>query len=198
MLIRGCSFNTGDDCIAIKSGRNADGRRLHTPSENIVVQDCAFRDGHGAVTIGSEISGGARNIFAERCTAESPVLYSALRIKSNAVRGGVIEDVYVRDIDVRLVDRAVVDIDLFYEEGKQGTFLPLVRRIGVERMSVDSCTVAFNLVGYEEAPLQEILLKDCDFRKVTKGYAVRDVRGLAALNSRINGKVLDPGKDAHP
>src|SRR5262249_54785485 len=66
VLIERCTFDTGDDCIALKSGRNDDGRRLNTPIENVIVRDCEMRDGHGGVVIGSEISGGARNIFAER------------------------------------------------------------------------------------------------------------------------------------
>ncbi|HEX9007034.1 MAG TPA: glycoside hydrolase family 28 protein, partial [Bacteroidota bacterium] len=188
VLISGCTFDTGDDCIAIKSGRNNDGRRLMTPSENIIIRDCAFKDGHGAVSIGSEVSGGARNVFVMGCSAQSPVLYSALRIKSNAQRGGVVEDIYMRDFRVRLVDQAVVNVDLFYEEGKNGAFLPTVRRIGIERMTVDTCSVALNLVGYDNAPLREILLKDCDFRKVSGGYTVSDVCGLAVVDSRINGK----------
>ena len=67
VLIEKCTFDTGDDCIALKSGRNNDGRRVGTPIENVIVRDCVMKDGHGGVTIGSEISGGARNIFAERC-----------------------------------------------------------------------------------------------------------------------------------
>ncbi len=63
VLIKNCYFKNGDDCIAIKSGRNNDGRRLNIPSENIVIQNCKMSDGHGGVTIGSEISGGCRNIF---------------------------------------------------------------------------------------------------------------------------------------
>src|SRR5207247_1275617 len=66
VLIERCSFDTGDDCIALKSGRNDDGRRVGVPVENVVVRDCTMKDGHGGVTIGSEISGGARNIYAER------------------------------------------------------------------------------------------------------------------------------------
>src|SRR6185436_16915584 len=72
VLIEKCTFDTGDDCIALKSGRNDDGRRLHTPIENVVIRDCDMRDGHGGVVIGSEISGGARNIFAEKCRMGSP------------------------------------------------------------------------------------------------------------------------------
>ena len=79
VLIKNCSFDTGDDCIAIKSGRNADGRRINTPSENIVVQGCTMHDGHGGVVIGSEMSGNVRNVFAEDCVMDSPHLDRALR-----------------------------------------------------------------------------------------------------------------------
>ena len=192
MLIKGCYFDTGDDCIAIKSGRNNDGRRLKTPSENIVIQGCTFKDGHGGVTIGSEVSGGTRNVFAEDCEMESPVLYSALRIKSNAVRGGTIENINMRNIKVGLVDKAVVDVDLFYEEGKNGSFLPTIRNISIEHMMVDSCKVALNLVGYKEAPLQDIRLTDCDFKKAGKGYKIEHVEGLEIVNTKINGKELKP------
>jgi polygalacturonase len=87
VLIRNCIFNTGDDCIAIKSGRNADGRRMNIPTENLVIRNCTMKDGHGGVVIGSEITGGARNIFAEDCYMDSPNLDRALRIKTNSMRG---------------------------------------------------------------------------------------------------------------
>ncbi len=63
VLISDCLFDTGDDCIALKSGRNNDGQRLATPVQNVVIQDCVMKAGHGGVVLGSEISGGARNIF---------------------------------------------------------------------------------------------------------------------------------------
>ena len=63
VLIKNCYFNTGDDCIAIKSGRNNDGRRINVPSENIIIQNCHMKEGHGGVVIGSEISGGVKNVF---------------------------------------------------------------------------------------------------------------------------------------
>jgi polygalacturonase len=188
VLIKDCYFDTGDDCIAIKSGRNNDGRRVNTPSENIVVQGCTFKDGHGGVTIGSEISGGARNIFAENCEFESPVLYSALRIKTNMMRGGTIENIHVRDLTVGLVDRAVVDIDLYYEEGRNGHFFPTIRNISIERMKVTQCKTALNLVGYEEAPLRDIRLTDVDFIEVSKGYKIEHVEGLQLLNTSMNGR----------
>ena len=107
----GCTFDTGDDCIALKSGRNEDGRRVNVPIENVIVRNCTMKDGHGGVVIGSEISGGARNIFAERCRMDSPRLDRALRIKTNSVRGGTVEGVYMRDVTVGEVAEAVLTID---------------------------------------------------------------------------------------
>ena len=79
-------FDTGDDCIALKSGRNADGRRLATPVQQVVIQDCLMKSGHGGVVIGSEISGGANHIFARRLLMSSPDLDRGLRIKTRVVR----------------------------------------------------------------------------------------------------------------
>ena len=72
VLIENCEFDTGDDCIAIKSGRNQDGRKWGIPSENIIVRNCFMKNGHGGVVIGSEISGGYRNLFVENCRMDSP------------------------------------------------------------------------------------------------------------------------------
>jgi polygalacturonase len=81
VLMEDASFDTGDDCIALKSGRNADGRRLAAPVERVVVRNCRMRAGHGGVTIGSEISGGAREVYAERCVMSSPQLELCVRLK---------------------------------------------------------------------------------------------------------------------
>src|SRR3954464_117220 len=135
VLIDGCTFDTGDDCIALKSGRNEDGRRLNAPIENVIVRNCTMKDGHGGVVIGSEISGGAKNIFAERCRLDSPRLDRVLRIKTNSVRGGTIEGIYMRDIIVGEVAEAVVTIDYFYEEGDTGKFPPVVRDVELRKVT---------------------------------------------------------------
>lgn len=105
--ITGVVFNSGDDDIAIKSGRNADGRRINVPSQNFVIQNCTMNDGHGGITIGSEIGGGVKNIFAEDCYLNSPRLDTAIRVKNNAMRGGTLEDIYVRNIIVGRVAKQV-------------------------------------------------------------------------------------------
>src|SRR5581483_8405052 len=100
VLIEGCIFDTGDDCIAIKSGRNGDGRRVNAPCENLIVRNCTMKDGHGGVAIGSEISGGVRNVFVSDCRMSSPHLDRALRIKTNAMRGGVIENIWFEKVTI--------------------------------------------------------------------------------------------------
>ena len=81
VLVEGCVFETGDDCIAIKSGRNRDGRRVGVACENIVIRDCTMKDGHGGVSLGSEGSGGIHNVFVDNCRMNSPNLQRALRLK---------------------------------------------------------------------------------------------------------------------
>jgi len=133
VLIENCYFDTGDDCIAIKSGRNADGRRINIPSENIVIRNCKMRAGHGGVVIGSEISGGVSNVFAEDNTMNSPDLERGLRIKTNSVRGGLLENIYMRNCTIGEVKDAIV-INFYYEEGDAGEFDPTVRNVVVENL----------------------------------------------------------------
>ena len=91
VLIENCIFNTGDDCIAIKSGKNNDGRHWNIPSKNIIVRNCTMKDGHAAVAIGSEISGSCYNVWMEDCIVGSPEMDRPFRIKSNAQRGGIVK-----------------------------------------------------------------------------------------------------------
>jgi polygalacturonase len=189
VLIENCYFDTGDDCIAIKSGRNADGRRLNVPAENIIVRGCQMKDGHGGVTVGSEISGGARNIFAEKCRMDSPNLERALRIKTNAMRGGVIEHVYMRDCQIGQVENSVVSIDFFYEEGEAGSFRPTVSDIEVRNVTVERTEYALYLRGFTAAPIRDVRIIDTDFRRVAKPNVTQNVEGLTMTNVRINGSV---------
>jgi polygalacturonase len=189
VLIEGCTFDTGDDCIALKSGRNDDGRRLNVPVENIVIRNCTMKDGHGGVVIGSEISGGARNIFAEQCRMDSPQLDRALRVKTNAVRGGTIENVYMRDVTVGQVAEAVVTIDFFYEEGEAGTHMPVVRNIDVRNVTSRKSLHALLLRGFKAAPISGVRLENCTFDGVAKPDVLENVKGVELKNVRVNGEL---------
>ena len=188
VLIEGCTFDTGDDCIALKSGRNEDGRRVNTPIENVIVRGCIMKDGHGGVVIGSEASGGARHIFAEKCWMNSPNLDRALRLKTNSVRGGYIEHVYMRDCVVGEVAEAVVTADLFYEEGDKGKFPPSVRDIEVRGVTSRKSQYALRLRGYAHTPIRDVRVIDCTFDNVARDDVVEGVTGLTLTNVRINGK----------
>jgi len=188
VLIEGCSFDTGDDCIALKSGRNDDGRRLHTPIENVVIRNCEMRDGHGGVVIGSEVSGGARNIFAERCRMDSPRLDRVLRFKTNSTRGGVIERVAMRHIQVGQVAEAIVAADFYYEEGDAGAFTPVLRDVDVRNVTSRKSKYAFFLKGYARAPVSNIRVTDCTFDGVESPDILEGVKDLVLSNVTINGQ----------
>ena len=191
VLIKNCYFNTGDDCIAIKSGRNNDGRRINIPSENIVIQDCKMKEGHGGVVIGSEISGGAKNIFAENCVMNSPNLDRAIRIKTNAVRGGLIEYVYVRNIKIGQVKEAIIKINFYYEEGANGNFLPVVRNLDFSNITSEKSEYAIWIKAFDKSPVTNIKLYDCVFNNVGKENLIENVDSMEIKNVIINDKEMN-------
>jgi len=186
VLIKNCYFNTGDDCIAIKSGRNNDGRRVNVPSENIVIQNCIMKEGHGGVVIGSEISGGVKNVFAEDCSMSSPNLDRAIRIKTNAVRGGVIENLYVRNITVGEVKEAVIKIDFYYEEADKGNFLPVVRNLDISNVTSEKSEYAIWIKAFPNSPVENIKLVNCVFKNVEKENVIENVRSIEKKSVIIN------------
>jgi polygalacturonase len=188
VLIEGVSFSTGDDCIAINSGRNEDGRRVDVPCENVVIRDCRMADGHGGLTIGSQISGGVRNVFAENCRLDSPRLDHAIRFKNNALRGGVLEHIRYRSLMVGEVAEAVVTADFNYEEGASGPFTPVLRDVVIEKLHSAKSRRAVNLQGLPRAPVDDITLLDCDFEGVAESSIVRNVRSLRLRGVRVNGR----------
>lgn len=192
VLIKNCLFDTGDDCIAIKSGRNNDGRRVNVASENLVIQGCTMRDGHGGVVIGSEISGSCRNVFAEDCSMDSPNLDRALRIKTNSVRGGVVENVYFRNIRVGEVKEAVILVSFQYQEGDAGQFTPVVRNIFVENVTSQKSDYALFLDGYERSPISNVNIISCSFNGVAKGNRINHVKELHCNEFYINGIQFKP------
>jgi len=197
VFIRNCTFDTGDDCIAIKSGRDADGRRVAIKSENIVVQNCKMFDGHGGVTIGSEISAGVRNVFVENCMMNSPNLEIAIRLKTNSKRGGLIENFFVRNIEIGQVKETVLGIDMFYSvHGNQtGKFIPVVRNIFLENISVNNGGKYGILAkGLESSPIKNIVFKNVTIAKVETKYSIENVENLSFESTKINGSFVESPK----
>ena len=192
VLIEDCLFDTGDDCIAIKSGRDHDGRRVNVPSENIIVRGCIMKDGHGGVVIGSEISGNVRNVFAENCTMSSPHLDRALRIKSNSRRGGIAENIYMRNVTIGDLAEAVLHVDLFYFK-ETGKYIPSVRNVQMSNVTSKNSPYALYINSDETYPVEHILIKDCQFDNVKKGNLLHGYKDLVLQNVKING-VLQEAK----
>ncbi|HEX6275660.1 MAG TPA: glycoside hydrolase family 28 protein [Polyangiaceae bacterium] len=166
VLIERCVFDVGDDCIAIKSGKNDDGRRVNVASENILVRNSTFEDGHGGVVLGSECSGHIRNVFVENCTMDSPNLERMLRFKNNAVRGGVLENVFVRNVRVGTVAEAVLTIDLLYEEGANGRHVPVVRNVRIDSVTATAAPRVMYVVAFPGAVIDGIRFADSTFTNV--------------------------------
>ena len=178
VLIENCEFDTGDDCIAIKSGRNRDGRRVAIPSQNIIVRNCVMKDGHGGVTIGSEASGDVRNVFVENCKLDSPqsecascvsrptpIAAAKSRTSScETVRGsGCWRCSGHRSVLRRGRGRSV------YAGGEK-------HRDG--RFTCDKSKYAVSLKGYKSDPLRDITLTRCTFDHVEKENLIQNVTGL--------------------
>jgi polygalacturonase len=174
VLIENCLFDTGDDCIAIKSGRNNDGRRIGVPSVNLVIRRCTMRDGHAGTAIGSEISGCCSNVFVEDCEMSSPHLNCALRLKSNAVRGGVIQNVFMRNVNVGEVADSVLQIDFLYEEGTNGLYHPVARNVGMENITVAHTPRVLNVRGFPGAEISNVRIYNSTFKQIEKPDMVRD------------------------
>lgn len=185
VLIEGCSFQTGDDCIAIKSGRNNDGRRIGVAAENTIVRNCTMKDGHGGVTIGSEISGGCRNVFVEDCKMDSPNLDRALRFKSNAQRGGTIENVSMRNVEIGRVGKAVLGVEFDYEEGANGPYKPVLRNVLLDHVNSQNSPRVVSITSFPGATIEDIHIINCTFRGVKSEDLVRDANPPTTENVTI-------------
>ena len=204
VLIENCFFNTGDDCIAIKSGRNNDGREggqgkfAGTPSKNIIIRNCKFNNGHGGVVIGSEISGGCQNVFAENCEMDSPNLDRVLRIKTNSCRGGIIENINMRNVTVGQCGEAVLKVNTDYEPREvccRG-YYPVVRDVLMENVTCQKSKYGVMIVGYQDPKLaytvNNITVRNCQFNGVYNKpiHQIGLAQDVTYENLMINGSLV--------
>ncbi|BCZ46764.1 glycoside hydrolase [Clostridium gelidum] len=196
IIIENCYFLTGDDCIAIKSGRNNEGRNIGVPCENIIIRNNEFKDGHGGITIGSEISGGVNYVFAHDNFFDSIKLDYPIRFKTNAERGGKLENIFVKNSTVNKSKIAVIHADFFYEEGAEGNHKPILRNITLSNIkTVDGGSIdakhALYIKGFEDAPIENIVLEDVVLSGVKGETILQNVKNLTFTNVTINGEKLD-------
>src|SRR5205814_4419634 len=122
------------------------------------------------------ISGGVRNVFAMNCILNSPRLDHALRFKNNAVRGGVLENIFARDITIGEVRHAAITVDFNYEEGANGKYTPVLRNLEVQNLKSGKSQYAMDLQGFANAPILDVHLRDCTFDNAERESILKNVR----------------------
>jgi polygalacturonase len=192
VLITGCRFDTNDDCVPIKSGRDRDGRRVNRPSQNIVVTNCKFSGRWGGITIGSEMSGGVRNVFTEDCECNAadfpghyPVKY-ALYVKTSFNRGGYVDGVHLRRVTGRDLERSALYITLNYETS--GSLPPVVQNFTADRMTIDGAAQAWDLDGRSTDHIKNVTITNSTFTGITTAPTVTNVDSLVLTGVLVNGK----------
>lgn len=186
--IRHCRFDSGDDCIAIKAGRDLDGRRANTPCQNILIEDNDFADGHGGVAIGSEMSGGVRNVLAQRNRFTSPHLTYALRLKTNARRGGVVERIMLSDSVIGQVSGAAIHGTMMYEDGANGDMLPAFRDITIQNITAHGGDYGIFLEAFPEVPITGLVLRHIHIDHAQKALHGMNWDNAVVHDVTINGK----------
>jgi polygalacturonase len=193
VLIRGCTFETHDDCIAIKSGRDADGRRLGLPSRGIVVEDCTFVSGGAAVAVGSEMSGGIEDVWVHRLrmpadpAADEAFLQWVLCVKSTSTRGGYVRNVVVSEVDCRAWTYRPLEITFSYQGGGDQALFPDVRNIVFDRVRVARAERAYRIVGAETRPIRQVAITNSRFDVVAAEAVVEYADKVTVRNVRIGG-----------
>jgi len=198
VIVSGCRFDVGDDAICIKSGKNEDGRRHATPCENLIINGCTVLHGHGGFVVGSEMSGGVRNIKVSNCIFSGTDV--GLRFKSARGRGGVVEGIWADHITMKDIPGDAIIFNLYYE-GKsalqaKGTAAakeskpvdvttPEFRDIHISNISCTGAARAMFFNGLPEMPVKGIEIRDC---KITagKGIVLSDCKDISIKNLSLN------------
>ena len=181
VLIEGCVFDTGDDCIAINAGMNEDGWRVGKPCENIEIRNCIMNGGHGAVVVGSAMSGGVKNVYAHDCKING-VMWG-LRLKSIDGRGGYVDGVKMENMEVNNVSDQAIQITMFYEYGKPGrTHAPAdFKNLEFRNVYGRGAKIGILMKGFPEKRMKNVVFENIDL-SAENAIIASDVDGLVMKN----------------
>ncbi|WP_373056637.1 glycosyl hydrolase family 28 protein [Zunongwangia sp. H14] len=210
VVIYNNSFDVGDDAICFKSGKNEDGRKRGMPTENVIVKNNIVYHGHGGFVVGSEMSGGVKNVHVSNCTFMGTDV--GLRFKSTRGRGGVVENIYISDIDMINIPTEAIRFNLFYQgnspileededeadEERDETIVPVTeetpsfRNIYMKNITATSSNTAAFFMGLPEMKLENVQLKNSIF-ETEEGITIIDANNIDLENVKIlqkNGPAL--------
>ena len=185
VLIEDNLIDAGDDCICLKSGRDADGRRVARPTENVVVRNCKTLSGHGGVVIGSETAGGLRNVWAHDCDFTGTNI--GIRIKTMRGRGGLVENLHFQDLTMNRVDYGI-HITMFYHQTPAEPVserTPTFRNFHFKNITAhDVKRGAVSVTGLPERPVADVVLENLTMDGAAGGQFT-DVEDLKCVNVRL-------------
>ncbi|MDO8529630.1 MAG: glycoside hydrolase family 28 protein [bacterium] len=171
VLIEDSNFSTGDDAIAIKSGLEDEGIRINRPSENIVIRNSNFSESHGSVAIGSEMSGGVRNVLVENSIFSNSG--SGLRIKSTSSRGGFVENIWLNNVKMHNIEGEAIVFNLRYESAlktrnAEASRTPIIKNIYIKNVSGNSMDKAIGIFGLKDGIMENIFFKNIELQSKNK------------------------------
>ncbi len=185
ILIEQCVFNTGDDSIAIKAGRDRDGRRIGAPSEAVVVRDCVMNKSRSSgIAVGSEMSGGVRDVYVIRCRMGE--VDTVFNIKSNLDRGGAIERIRAWNIHSTGCDR-IVAISTSYHGYSGGNFPPIIQDIELDDIRSERAEAGIVIKGVEASPIKRVRLSSIHGVRVKVPMQIQYAKDLVFDGVVING-----------
>lgn len=189
VLIEDCDFETGDDAIAIKSGRDNDAWRVGQPTENVVIRNCTFRSKINGVCIGSEIAGGVRNVFIENVRIYNST--NALYFKSNTNRGGYINNIHVRNIQIDTVRSSVIKFEPNYKKEGHGLYPTKFENFYIENVECKlSKGCGIYISAFEKLPIENIVIKDVNISRAHHTYSLENGKNILFKNVCINGEKM--------
>jgi polygalacturonase len=187
VVVRNVTYNTGDDCMAIKSGRDADGRRVNVPCQNVVIENCDFANGHGGITIGSEMTGGVKNVYARDLTMNSANLQAGHRIKTNTLRGGYVLNTNVYRVSAGTVGGPLLLIQGNYDD-QTGDFPPDLNNITLDNWTVDTCEGIWSIIGASAAdPVGTATLENIAVTTSTATNSAQYISNLVVEGVTVGG-----------
>lgn len=189
VLIENCTFRTGDDAVAIKAGRDTDGRDTGRPSENIVVRNCSFFSECNGLCIGSEMSGGASNVYMEN--VEIGTVKNAIYFKSNKDRGGYIRNVVVNNITVERAKGAILRFETNYFGYRGGNHQTIYEDFQISNVQAkDADNYAVFMEGNEDKRMRNIWIDNFHVANAKHAYHLLYTEEICFKNSSVNGEAI--------
>jgi len=189
ILVEYNHFETGDDAVVLKSGYNEEGLQIDIPTKNVVVRNFEAREvrtGSGGIVFGSETSGGIKNVYVHNAYFEGTD--RGIRFKTERGRGNVIENIYVRNIEMKDIDSQAINFNTFYSGPGITGPAPVIRNVDIRDIQIDGVPEAITLIGLPETWLENITLKDIQVENAETGAQITRVKNLIMENVEINSE----------